>query len=70
MKPLAGMVIRGSGPNLFLEIVVSRLLAGFPYPDRSIVLPIQVVDFSHRLSELGKSWLLPSHGIIARFGSL
>lgn len=32
-KPLADMVICGSGPNLILELQCSRLLTGFPDPD-------------------------------------
>ena len=32
-KPLAGMVICGSGTNLTLELHRSRLLTGFPDPD-------------------------------------
>ena len=32
-KPLTGLVIRGSGPNLILELQRSRLEAGFPDPD-------------------------------------
>jgi hypothetical protein len=32
-KPLAGMVICGSGPNLFVELKRSKQIAGFPDPD-------------------------------------
>jgi hypothetical protein len=32
-KPLAGMVICGSGPNLFVELKRSKQVAGFPDPD-------------------------------------
>jgi hypothetical protein len=32
-KPLAGMVICGSGPNLFAELERSKQIAGFPGPD-------------------------------------
>jgi len=32
-KPLAGMVIRGSGPYLWDELAGSEKLSGFPDPD-------------------------------------
>ncbi|WP_415644329.1 hypothetical protein [Sphingomonas antarctica] len=32
-KSLAGMVICGSGPNLFVELSRSKQIAGFPDPD-------------------------------------
>jgi len=48
-KPLAGMVISGSGPNLLSELASSRNVPGFPHPDRFDHAPIQVIDFSHLL---------------------
>lgn len=55
-KPQAGMVICGSGPNLTvvlvaLTVVLVALRAALVFPLRicSIVLPIQVVVFSHPL---------------------
>ena len=48
-KPRAGMVISGSGPNLASELFALRLLLVFPIQICSIVLPIQVVVFSHPL---------------------
>gem|GEM_PF-3949933 len=48
-KPRAGMVISGSGPNLTSELFALRLLLVFPIQICSIVLPIQVVVFSHPL---------------------
>ncbi len=38
-KPLAGMVICGTGPHLYLELVRSQLLSGFPDPDHFDLLP-------------------------------
>ena len=32
-KPRAGMVISGSGPNLYTELICSQGLTGFPNPD-------------------------------------
>ena len=32
-KPLAGMVICGSGPNLMNELICSKTSTGFPDPD-------------------------------------
>ena len=40
-KPLAGMVICGTGPHLYLELVRSQLLSGFPDPDHFDLLPIR-----------------------------
>src|SRR6056297_251365 len=48
-KPRAGMVISGSGPYLKNELVARRDLLVFPIRICSIVLPIQVVVFSHPL---------------------
>jgi hypothetical protein len=42
-KPLAGMVIRGSGPYLLQELYGSRTMSGFPDPDLTIIWPIQVL---------------------------
>ena len=39
--PLAGMVIRGTGPNLMIELVRSKASAGFPVPDPNDHLPMQ-----------------------------
>ncbi|SDL44116.1 hypothetical protein SAMN04488026_11841 [Aliiruegeria lutimaris] len=47
--PQAGMVICGSGPNLAVVLVALRAALVFPLPICSIVLPIQVVVFSHPL---------------------
>ena len=38
--PRAGMVIRGSGPNLDPELNDSKPNAGFPDPDQSIIVPL------------------------------
>jgi hypothetical protein len=46
-KPLAGMVISGSGPNLKIELATRRDLLVFPIQIYSIVLPIQVIVFLH-----------------------
>jgi hypothetical protein len=54
-KPLAGMVIRGTGPNLMTELVCSKASAGFPIPDLNDHFAHAVVDFlppSHRLLSL------------------
>jgi hypothetical protein len=48
-KPQAGMVIYGSGPNLTVVLVALRAALVFPLRICSIVLPIQVVVFSHPL---------------------
>jgi len=48
-KPQAGMVICGSGPNLTVVLVALRAALVFPLRICSIVLPIQVVVFSHPL---------------------
>lgn len=40
-KPLAGMVICGTGPHLYLELVRSQLLSGFPDPDHFDLLPVR-----------------------------
>jgi hypothetical protein len=44
-KPLAGMVIRGAGPNLILEFMHSRPHTGFPDPDLFDHFPIQIIAF-------------------------
>ena len=46
-KPLAGMEISGSGPNLPCELSGSRGRAGFPDPDLFDHFPIQAIGFSH-----------------------
>lgn len=46
-KPLAGMEISGSGPNLPCELGRSRGLTGFPNPDLFDHFPIHVIDFLH-----------------------
>jgi len=46
-KPLAGMVIRGSGPNLLPELQTRRDRLVSPTQIYSIVVPIQVVALSH-----------------------
>ncbi len=48
-KPRAGMVISGLGPNLIVELSARRPLLVFSIRICSIVLPIQVVVFSHPL---------------------
>ncbi|SMD13285.1 hypothetical protein SAMN06295998_1492 [Primorskyibacter flagellatus] len=48
-KPRAGMVISGSGPNLARELFALPVVLVFPIRICSIVLPIQVVVFSHPL---------------------
>lgn len=51
-NPLAGMVIRGKGPNLMTELVRSKASAGFPIPDLNDHFAHAIVDFSppsHRL---------------------
>ena len=46
-KPLAGMVICGSGPNLSYELKALSQKQVFLIQIFSIVLPIQIIDFSH-----------------------
>ena len=46
-KPLAGMVIRGSGPNLLPELQARRDRLVSLTQIYSIVVPIQVVALSH-----------------------
>ena len=48
-KPRAGMVISRLGPNLTFELNARSDQLVFPMQIRSIILPIQVVDFSHSL---------------------
>lgn len=48
-KPLAGMVISGSGPNLAGVLSALSFSLVFPIQICSIILPIQVVVFSHPL---------------------
>ena len=54
-KPRAGMVISGSGPNLLSELYARRPYLVFPIRICSIVLPIQVVVFSHPLGTVASS---------------
>lgn len=51
-KPLAGMVIRGTGPNLMTELVRSKASAGFPVPDPNDHFAHAVVDFSPPFHQL------------------
>src|SRR3546814_19341551 len=46
-KPLAGMVICGSGPNLSIELNAHDTSLVFLIQICSIILPIRVVAFSH-----------------------
>lgn len=46
-KPQAGMVISGLGPNLLLELSARIPALDFLIRICSIVLPIQVIVFSH-----------------------
>ena len=48
-KPLAGMVICGSGPNLTVELYALVIHLVFLIQICSIILPIRVVAFSHPL---------------------
>ena len=52
-KPLAGMVIRGSGPNLIHELDARDSKLVFLIQICSIILPIRVVAFSLPLAGLG-----------------
>lgn len=56
--PLAGMVISGSGPNLYVELLCSELATGFPDPD----LVDHFAHSGHRLLTL------PSYRPVARLG--
>jgi len=68
-KPLAGMVICGSGPNLVAELSSSKNHTGFPYPDRFDHAPIQVIDFSHLLTDFGYLWSASNHAATTNAGS-
>ena len=46
-KPLAGMVICGSGPNLGYELMAHSDFLVFLIQICSIILPIRVVAFFH-----------------------
>lgn len=46
-KPLAGMVIRGTGPNLFAGLDAQDPKLVFLLQIWSIILPMRVVAFSH-----------------------
>ncbi len=48
-KPRAEMVISGLGPNLYNVLIALSSHLVFPIQISSIVLPIQVVVFSHPL---------------------
>ena len=52
-KPLAGMVVRGSGPNLIHELEARDSKLVFLAQICSIILPIRVVAFSLPLTGLG-----------------
>ena len=54
-KPQAGMVISGLGPNLAAVLIALRAALFFPLRICSIVLPIQVVVFSHPLGTVASS---------------
>src|SRR5690349_7717876 len=68
-KPLAGMVISGSGPNLLSELASSRNVPGFPHPDRFDHAPIQVIDFSHLLTGISPQRSASAHAATANVGS-
>lgn len=46
-EPLASMVISGAGPNSLLELDAPDIQLVFPIPIVSIILPIEVIAFSH-----------------------
>jgi hypothetical protein len=46
MAPLAGMVMRGSGPNLQERVQDSENVSGLPDPDRFDHLPIRIMPSS------------------------
>jgi hypothetical protein len=46
-RPLAGMVICGSDPNLMCELQRSQVFPVFLIQIGSIIAPIQVIDFSY-----------------------
>lgn len=51
-KPLAGMVICGTGPNLFAELDAQDSKLVFLLQICEIILPLQVVAFSHSVAGL------------------
>lgn len=51
------MVISGADPHLQHELGCSKRLTGFLIQIFSIMAPIQVVELSHPLSEVGRALL-------------